>query len=129
MPGVRQRGQARRTHAGVVRANWLEPGRSGPWPRGMHNPFRYFNSSPEVIRLMATMSVRVVQLPGPTLAQDSLGNIHRNGLPALLDAIVDGVAGPTERALVPNCAHDPHHQARAEVLERVIRFVRSLSRG
>jgi pimeloyl-ACP methyl ester carboxylesterase len=51
------------------------------------------------------------------------------GLPAQLDAIVDGVAGPTERALVPNCAHDPHHQARADVLERMIRFVRSLTNG
>jgi pimeloyl-ACP methyl ester carboxylesterase len=51
------------------------------------------------------------------------------GLPAQLDAIVAGVAGPAERALVPDCAHDPHHQARADVLERMIRFVRSLSRG
>jgi pimeloyl-ACP methyl ester carboxylesterase len=51
------------------------------------------------------------------------------GLPAQLDAIVDGVAGPAQRLLVPNCAHDPHHQARTVVLERVARFVRSLESG
>jgi putative transposase len=28
------------------------------WPRGMSNPFRYFNSSPEVIRLVVMMYVR-----------------------------------------------------------------------
>ena len=49
------------------------------------------------------------------------------GLPAQLDAIVAGVAGPVQRVLVPNCAHDPHHQARAVVLERIAAFVRSLS--
>jgi hypothetical protein len=37
---------------------------------------QHFNSSPEVIRLVVTMSVRVAQLPGPGLAHDSLGNIH-----------------------------------------------------
>lgn len=51
------------------------------------------------------------------------------GLPAQLDAIVDGVAGPAERLLVPDCAHDPHHQARAVVLDRMAGFVRSLRRG
>jgi pimeloyl-ACP methyl ester carboxylesterase len=45
------------------------------------------------------------------------------GLVSQLDAIVAGVAGPAERVLVPHCAHDPHHQARAEVLDRVVRFV------
>jgi putative transposase len=28
------------------------------WPRRMSNPFRYFNSSPEVIRLVVMMYVR-----------------------------------------------------------------------
>jgi pimeloyl-ACP methyl ester carboxylesterase len=51
------------------------------------------------------------------------------GLPAQLDAIVDGVSGPAQCMLVPSCAHDPHHQARAVVLERVARFVRSLRSG
>jgi pimeloyl-ACP methyl ester carboxylesterase len=51
------------------------------------------------------------------------------GLPAQLDAIVDGIAGPAQRVLVPNCAHDPHHQAREVVLERMTRFVRALRSG
>jgi pimeloyl-ACP methyl ester carboxylesterase len=51
------------------------------------------------------------------------------GLPAQLDSIADGVAGPAERMLVPNCAHDPHHEARAVVLERVAGFVRALNSG
>jgi pimeloyl-ACP methyl ester carboxylesterase len=49
------------------------------------------------------------------------------GLPGQLDAIAAGVAGPAERVLISNCAHDPHHQARAVVLERIAAFVRSLS--
>ena len=57
------------------------------------------------------------------------GTDDEYGLPAQLDAIVDGVAGPAERVLIPNCAHDPHHQARAVVLERVVGFVRSHRSG
>ena len=34
---------------------------------GMHNPFCYFNSSPEVIRLTLMMYVPVAQLPGLAL--------------------------------------------------------------
>ena len=48
------------------------------------------------------------------------------GLPDQLDAIVAGVTGPAERVLIPNCAHDPHHQARAVVVERSAAFVHSL---
>ena len=70
---------------------------------------------------------RLPRITCPVLAIQGADDEY--GLPAQLDAIVAGVAGPAERALVPNCAHDPHHQARADVLERVIRFVRSLSRG
>jgi hypothetical protein len=36
---------------GSVRANWLEWIEVGPQRRWMKIPFRYFNSSPEVIRL------------------------------------------------------------------------------
>jgi len=68
---------------------------------------------------------RLPRITCPVLAIQGADDEY--GLPAQLDAIVDGVAGPAERALVPNCAHDPHHQARADVLERVTRFVRSLS--
>ena len=43
---------------GVVRAIRLESGRGVPWPPAMRNPFRYFNSSPEVIRLAVMMYIR-----------------------------------------------------------------------
>jgi hypothetical protein len=43
---------------GVVRANRLEPGRGVPQPPAMRNPFRYFNSSPEVIHLAVVMYMR-----------------------------------------------------------------------
>jgi pimeloyl-ACP methyl ester carboxylesterase len=70
---------------------------------------------------------RLSRITCPVLAIQGADDEY--GLPAQLDAIVAGVAGPAERALVPNCAHDPHHQARADVLERMIGFVRSLGRG
>jgi pimeloyl-ACP methyl ester carboxylesterase len=70
---------------------------------------------------------RLPRITCPVLAIQGVDDEY--GLPAQLDAIVAGVAGPAEHALVSNCAHDPHHQARAHVLERMIRFVRSLSRG
>jgi pimeloyl-ACP methyl ester carboxylesterase len=70
---------------------------------------------------------RLSRITCPVLAIQGANDEY--GLPAQLDAIVAGVAGPAERALVPNCDHDPHHQARVDVLERMIRFVRSLSRG
>jgi pimeloyl-ACP methyl ester carboxylesterase len=68
---------------------------------------------------------RLPRITCPVLAIQGADDEY--GLPAQLDAIVAGVAGPAERAFLPNCAHDPHHQARADVLERVIRFVRSLN--
>ncbi len=47
-----------KTHTGIVRVNWLEPPGEVPLPPAMRNPFRYFNSSPEVIRLAVMMYVR-----------------------------------------------------------------------
>ena len=46
------------TSGGIVRLNRLEPGRELPWFPAMRNPFRYFNSSPEVIRLAVMMYIR-----------------------------------------------------------------------
>ena len=43
---------------GIVKVNRLEPGRTASSPLVMHNPFRYFTSSPEVIRLAVMMYVR-----------------------------------------------------------------------
>ena len=51
-------GQPDASLQGSVRAKWLEPGEAGPQPPRMRNPFRYFNSSPEVIRLTVMMYVR-----------------------------------------------------------------------
>ena len=73
------------------------------------------------------MADRLSLITCPVLAIQGADDEY--GLPAQLDAIVDGVAGPAERVLVPNCAHDPHHQARAVVLERVARFVGTLGAG
>ncbi len=33
---------------GIARLNRLEPSRGDPWLSAMRDPFRYFNSSPEV---------------------------------------------------------------------------------
>ena len=42
----------------MVRVNRREPGRKASSPPVMHDPFRYFNSAPEVIRLAVMMYVR-----------------------------------------------------------------------
>jgi pimeloyl-ACP methyl ester carboxylesterase len=68
---------------------------------------------------------RLPRITCPVLAIQGADDEY--GLPAQLEAIVAGVAGPAGRVLIPNCAHDPHHQARALVLERIAAFVRSLS--
>ncbi len=43
---------------GIVRVNWLEPLGEVLQPPAMQNSFRYFNSSPEVIRLAVMMYIR-----------------------------------------------------------------------
>ena len=43
---------------GIVRVNRLEPPSELSSPLGMQNPFRYFNSSPEIIRLAVMMYIR-----------------------------------------------------------------------
>jgi hypothetical protein len=45
--------------SGVVRANRLEPGYGIPQPPRLQDPFRYFNSSPEVNRLAVMMYIRI----------------------------------------------------------------------
>ena len=45
------------THTATTGAEALDAGKKGH-PPGMKNPFRYFNSSPEVIRLTVMMYVR-----------------------------------------------------------------------
>jgi pimeloyl-ACP methyl ester carboxylesterase len=70
---------------------------------------------------------RLPRITCPVLAIQGADDEY--GLLAQLDAIVDGVTGPAERMLLPDCAHDPHHQARGVVIERVASFVRSLQQG
>ena len=43
---------------GFVRENRLEPESKVSYSAVMNNPFRYFNSSPEVIRLAVMMYIR-----------------------------------------------------------------------
>ncbi len=42
---------------GVVKVKWLEPGWGVPEPPAMRSPFRYFNSTPEVIRPVVMMYI------------------------------------------------------------------------
>ncbi|PCJ61069.1 MAG: hypothetical protein COA65_02300 [Rhodospirillaceae bacterium] len=45
-------------YIGIVRVNRLEAECRIPYPPGMKNSFRYFNSSPEVICLAVMMYIR-----------------------------------------------------------------------
>ena len=46
---------------GFVRPNWFKAGRGGPQRLRMKNPFRYFNSSPAIMRLTVMMYIGVVR--------------------------------------------------------------------
>jgi hypothetical protein len=78
MPSVRQRGRARRTHAGVSEQIGLSLGGAVRSLGGCQS-FRYFISSPEVIRLTMMVYVRDAQLPGPALAR--LGTLENLRFP------------------------------------------------
>jgi pimeloyl-ACP methyl ester carboxylesterase len=77
---------------------WLSPG------------FRDWNIEPELRHVRA-----------PTLVLQ--GEDDEYGTPAQVAAIAAGIKGPVETALLPNCAHVPHLQARAAVLERAAGFL------
>ncbi len=69
------------------------------------------------------------QLPGvtaPLLAIQGDGDEY--GTPRQLELIAEGVAGPVETWLVPDCAHVPHHQAADRVLPRIAAFVGQAAR-
>lgn len=51
------------------------------------------------------------------------GEDDEYGTPAQVTAIARGVSGPVETALIPGCAHVPHHQARDDVTARIERFL------
>jgi pimeloyl-ACP methyl ester carboxylesterase len=44
-----------------------------------------------------------------------------------METIANGVSGPAEKLLIPDCGHVPHHQARERVLAEMTRFILSLT--
>lgn len=67
-------------------------------------------------------------LPGvrcPVLAIQ--GRDDEYGTPAQVKAIVNGVSGPAERLIIPDCGHVPHHAARPRVLGKTARFILNLT--
>jgi pimeloyl-ACP methyl ester carboxylesterase len=69
-------------------------------------------------------------LPGvrcPVLAIQ--GRDDEYGTPAQVEAIVNGVCGPSESLIIENCGHVPHLQAREKVLAQMSRFIRTLQKS
>ncbi len=67
-------------------------------------------------------------LPGivcPTLVIQ--GERDEHATLAQVEAIARGVSGPVETYVVPECAHSPHLEARAEVLARITAFIETLA--
>ncbi|MGE4219499.1 MAG: alpha/beta fold hydrolase [Alphaproteobacteria bacterium] len=60
----------------------------------------------------------------PVLAMQ--GAEDEYGLPSQIEAIRDGVSGPAQALLLPDCAHIPHLQAPAAALDAIAAFVETL---
>jgi pimeloyl-ACP methyl ester carboxylesterase len=71
-----------------------------------------------------SINARLARITCPVLAIQGADDEH--GLPAQLQAIVQGVAGPAQGFMVPDCGHVPHHQAREVVLARMAAFIGEL---
>lgn len=54
------------------------------------------------------------------------GEDDEYGTIAQLEAIAGGVPGRVESVLIPECSHNPHHQARERVLSEMKRFIEGL---
>jgi pimeloyl-ACP methyl ester carboxylesterase len=54
------------------------------------------------------------------------GELDEYGTASHLQALCDGVQGPVERLMIPECGHIPHHQARETVLREMTRFIGQL---
>jgi pimeloyl-ACP methyl ester carboxylesterase len=54
------------------------------------------------------------------------GEDDEYGTAAQLQRIEEGVSGPVDAKLLPECGHFPHVQARKKVLDEMIRFIESL---
>lgn len=69
------------------------------------------------------MGDQLAAITAPALAIQGDGDEY--GTPRQLELIAEGVAGPVETWLVPDCAHVPHHQAADRVLPRIAEFIGS----
>ncbi|MFO1428750.1 MAG: alpha/beta hydrolase [Candidatus Competibacteraceae bacterium] len=54
------------------------------------------------------------------------GKDDEYGTPAQVETIAANVSGPVETVLLPDCAHVPHHQARARVLALMQQFIQKV---
>jgi pimeloyl-ACP methyl ester carboxylesterase len=54
------------------------------------------------------------------------GEADEYGTPDQVRAILQGVSGPVEGLLLPGCAHAPHHQAREQVMARLMPFIETI---
>ena len=86
----------------------------GAWADAWLSPdFAAFDMRDELPRIIA-----------PVLAIQGEGDEY--GTPRQLALIAEGVAGPVETWLVPDCAHVPHLQAAGRVLPRIAGFAAAL---
>ena len=67
------------------------------------------------------MTERLPAITCPVLSIQ--GQDDHYGSPAQVAAIVEGVSGPAEPLLVPDCGHTPHHEQRETVLAAMAGFV------
>lgn len=68
-----------------------------------------------------SIEAELARVTCPTLVLQ--GEDDEYGTPAQVTAIARGVSGPVETALIPGCAHVPHHQAREDVTARIERLL------
>lgn len=74
-----------------------------------------------------SMTDRLPKVCCPALAVQGLDDEH--GTPAQVRAIVEGVSGPAQSFLIPNCGHSPHVQATDALVERIAAFLAGVPRG
>lgn len=121
LAGVRAAGEAYRTTDLPRRLARYHGERTESVFRGWHDTwlspgFRGWNVEAALPRVASPLLV----LQG---AEDEYGT------EAQVEAIGRGARGPVETAILPACAHVPHRQARAAVLERAAAFLRAWARG
>ncbi|MGA2082201.1 MAG: alpha/beta hydrolase [Holophaga sp.] len=55
------------------------------------------------------------------------GEADEYGTPDQVRAILEAVSGPAQGLILPGCAHVPHFQAKEEVLDGMVRFIREVA--